>query len=116
MKNLDGVWRAVYEPETSGQGFVVLRQGRILGCDEGWFIEGSYEVVKAGRLTGRIRVSRYNDAGESIFGSFGPVDLRSYSLALEGRIAGRTIEIEAFVIGKPGLSPRIRLEKVLPRS
>ena len=83
MENLDGVWRAVYEPEASGQGFVVLRQGRILGCDEGWFIEGSYEVVKASRLTGRIRVSRYNEAGESIFGSFRPVDLRSYSLAVE---------------------------------
>ena len=64
MENLDGVWRAIYTSTLWGEGIIVLREGRVLGCDDGWFIDGSIEIITPDQLEGAVRVSRYNKVGD----------------------------------------------------
>jgi hypothetical protein len=38
MANFDGAWRARYESEFWGEGVVVMRGGKFLGCDQQYFL------------------------------------------------------------------------------
>jgi hypothetical protein len=44
MNQFDGAWRAVYAQSLWGEGLVLLRSGKLLGCDEQYFFEGNYSV------------------------------------------------------------------------
>jgi hypothetical protein len=91
VMNLDGAWRAVFAESLSGAGVVILRSGKLLGCDSQFFYEGDYAAFDNGRLTAEIRVKRYAGEGRSIFygtEQVSPVDLYA---DLEGKVDGTTL-------------------------
>ncbi len=59
MNTFDGAWRAVYASELFGDGLVILRNGRAVGCDHRYFFEGTYSMDNDGTLSVHVDVQHY---------------------------------------------------------
>jgi hypothetical protein len=89
--DLDGAWRAVFAESLSGAGVVILRSGKLLGCDSQFFYEGDYATLDDGRLTAEIHVKYYAGEGRSIFYGGEQVSPVDFYADLEGKIDGTTL-------------------------
>src|SRR5690349_23562412 len=98
MNQVDGAWRALYAERLWGEGLVVLRSGKLLGCDPQYFYEGDYTVSDDGRLSARIHVRHYAGLRRSIFQRGAAVTLEEYSAELQGRIIGSEARLTGTVI------------------
>jgi hypothetical protein len=114
MVKLDGAWRTRYAQTGWGTGFVVLRKGRLLGCDNQYAYEGTYQTV-GGHLTAHLEVEHYAGEPRSIFGGFGELTLVQYVADLTATEVGeKVIAFDAVVNGNPNLSFKVRLERLMP--
>jgi len=91
VMNLDGAWRAVFGESLSGAGVVILRLGKLLGCDSQFFYEGDYATFDNGRLTAEIHVKHYAGEGRSIFYGAEQVSPVDFYVHLEGKVDGTTL-------------------------
>ena len=91
MMDLDGAWRAVFAESLSGAGVVILRSGKLLGCDSQFFYEGDYATLEDGRLTVQIHVKYYAGEGRSIFYGAEQVSRVDFYADLEGKVDGTTL-------------------------
>jgi len=113
--NFDGAWRAFYAEALGGEGIVILRSGKILGCDKQFFYEGEYSVSDNGRLSGKIHVQHYAGDERSIFQrDDGWPRLVEYWAEVEGGIEGTVLRLVGTVVHHDGLSFPIDLSRVLP--
>lgn len=112
----DGAWRARYAAALWGEGLVVLRAGKFLGCDQQFFYDGEYSVSDDGRFAGKVHVKHYAGDERDIFQrTDGGPRLVEYSADIEGRIEGNVLRLVGTVMHHDGLSPfPIVLTRVLP--
>jgi hypothetical protein len=114
-KSLDGMWHALYANALPGLGYIMLRSGKVLGCDARYFIEGTYEVSAEGKVTVEIALSHYRGEPRTIVGDSGPVILTSYSVYLSGEIdAAGTLLLTGFVNGNRDLFTSAQLIRLIP--
>jgi T3SS negative regulator,GrlR len=110
---LDGAWHAVYQEALSGEGVVILRSGKLIGCDQQYFFEGDYSALVDGHVSATIHVNHFAGEPRSIFHRGDTVRLVEYSAKLEGRIEGNRLLFEGEVDYSP-LRFRVALTRQIP--
>jgi len=71
-----GVW--------GGGGTVMLRCGHLLGGDDQYFWQGSYNISADDKVTAEVRARLHSGNASSIFGSFGDLKLTEFVVDFEG--------------------------------
>ena len=113
--SLDGLWHALYGSAVGGTGYLLLRKGKVLGCDNQYFIEGSYEVCADGTVKALIAVDHFSGEPRTIFGDFGFLKLMNYTAELTGKADPfGLIVLAGQVNGNPDLVISVRLARLLP--
>jgi hypothetical protein len=113
--NLDGAWQADFGSDLSGQGVVLLRNGKVLGCDHQYFYDGTYETEGNGTIKAHITVEHYAGEPRSIFGDFGPsVALVGYRVELHGVAVGGRVQLNGTINGDPDRALVIMLTRLMP--
>jgi hypothetical protein len=72
-----GIYHVKFSAVTStnfGEGLAVFSNGTVNGGDPGYIYRGSYEISDS-TITGTLRITRWNPAIPSIFGSFPEFEL-----------------------------------------
>jgi hypothetical protein len=73
-----GIYHVKFSAVTStnfGEGLAVFSNGTVNGGDPGYIYRGSY-VISESAITANLRITRWNPAIPSIFGSFPEFDLK----------------------------------------
>ncbi len=118
LNGFDGAWHPIFAAQLGGEGIVLLRNGAILGCDNQYFYEGSYELDGAGTFRARVKVSHYaGDRAVSIFGEFGPfATLESFQAELRGvRDSNGRLQLNGDVTGDPDRRLAVILTRLVPK-
>jgi len=99
-----------------GEGLVMLRNGDLLGCDNQYFYQGSYELDDDDRrLTAVVKVSHYaGDQPVSIFGTFDSLTLESFQAELEEVYVAGVLRLHGTVTGDPVRKLLVSLMRLLP--
>ena len=112
---LDGLWYAIYGSSLGGNGCVLLRQGKVLGCDNQYFIEGSYQLSSEGTVTVSVVIEHFSGEARTIFGDCEPLTLTKYTVELSGRACTSFVVLTGHVEKHPDLVISVRLIRLLPQ-
>jgi hypothetical protein len=105
---VDGLWTMEFmvAPNRYGSGVVVLKDGRILGGDSGYYYNGTYELIGT-TLNATANIIKYNQNSISVFGNIGLIQL-NFSCQIEEDYQFSGI---ANIVGNPMAQIRISGEK-----
>lgn len=94
---IDGLWTVEFIStlNRSGQGVLVLNNGRLLGGDEGYYYSGSCHITGT-KIEGNINVIRYDPKIISVFG-----DIDQFALSFSGDINDYHLTVAAIIPNNP---------------
>jgi hypothetical protein len=105
---IDGLWIVRYHgPKGVGAGTVVFTKGQVLGGDNGFTYNGTFEL-KDSAFKAKVSVKNFDVAIPNVLGVPG-----NFDLLLEGKILGDKIEGTGALATHPEAKIIVRLEKVV---
>jgi T3SS negative regulator,GrlR len=110
-------WRvgAIFADKLWGEGFVILRNGRLLGCDPFYFFEGTFEVSDNGKnVKASVQVERYAGPATSIFFGAGGPEVVKYTVEFEGAYAEGALRLIGTMNWNPDLKLTAHLVRIIP--
>jgi len=112
--NPDGAWQADFGSDLSEQSVVLLRNGKVLGCDHQYFYEGTFSIGTDGTIRAHIKVEHYAGQPRSIFGDFGTLALVSYQTDLRGVVERGKVHLMGSINGDPNKTLVVTLTRLMP--
>ncbi|MGO9060121.1 MAG: hypothetical protein ACLQU2_22480, partial [Candidatus Binataceae bacterium] len=101
----------IVKMEYLGLGVVVLKDGEIVGGDEQYLYDGTYDLREDGTFNARVAVTHAGGEATTVFGGFGQLELRDFSLRLEGKLNGPMVDLMGFIQGHDDLKIGITLKR-----
>lgn len=97
MRN--GIYSVKFSSSTQdfGTGVIVVNNDTINGGDLGYLYTGVL-TSQDDKLSGVVKVKRWNTSGVSVFGS-----LQEFDLMLTGLVVEKLIKLSGHVVGKPSM-------------
>ena len=104
---INGLWTIEFSSVLNrfGSGVLVLKDGLLLGGDNGYYYSGKYNV-KNDRVEGKVAITRYDPNIISVFGN-----MDQFSLSFAGQITHNVIDAIASLDGKPESKIQIKCLK-----
>lgn len=105
---IDALWSIEFESNTqrSGNGVMVLKDGRVLGGDSMMLYDGRY-TVEDGQVYALVQVSTYAPHGELQ----STVGLRAFTLDMRGALDENQMSLNAFVTQDPHRKLKIHAQR-----
>lgn len=96
----EGLWTVEFTSNTggAGTGAVTLEKGRMTGGDAGYYYIGSYNI-DGDRISGEIKIQRYNPGHVSVFGPLERGDLK-----ISGTVQEHLITASGKLAQNPGVT------------
>ncbi|MHC4509421.1 MAG: hypothetical protein ACYTAO_10765 [Planctomycetota bacterium] len=103
---IDGLWTIEFISLDNlyGAGVLVLKDGRLLGGDAGYYYSGEYRE-KGEKIQGVATITRFEPNSISVFGNYG-----QFTLCFSGKLEQNCLHGEAWLQDDPSRSKGIRIE------
>ena len=105
QEKYNGLWTVEFisTMNRSGKGVIVLKDGRLLGGDTGYYYTGSYEInFDTKSMTANIIVIRHDPNWFSVFGN-----IDSFKLSFSGSVDNLHFSAMGTIVGMPEYKIRI---------
>jgi hypothetical protein len=90
-----------------GGSVVVFSDGRVQGGDVTYFYDGVIRSSSGGVVEADVRVQKYQETGESVFGN-----LSDFSLKLSGQAVGSSFVMSGHVVGDTSARITVQCRKL----
>lgn len=90
---------------------MVLKDGMLIGGDEQYFYDGTYELRDEGTFDAHVSVTHVAGEATTVFGGFGQLQLRDFYLRLEAKLNGPVVDLMGFIEGHDDLKIGITLKR-----
>lgn len=118
MNSFDGVWQADFGSLLGDRGLVLIRRDRILGCDNHYFYEGTFELEADNTIKAHVQIEHFAGQARPIFGPPGSaLMLASYTAELQGVSAAHgPLQLRGVINGDSEKALVITLTRLMPVS